>query len=139
MLVSEPLAEKALACDEWHEPSILSTTMFSPKHRRACWKVVYWEGISGITKSTIDYLCPQCEKPIHSDHTNNRRCPRCGLMVGESPVFRDTLPVHIRHKEWKAWMNGQLEDDNAETRVPGSKAKRKTPSGSRPGKSSRSK
>lgn len=100
MSVSEPLAaERPLpSVTRWHRPS----TRFAEK-RRAAWKVVFWDCKSGITHSTVDWLCPQCEQAIHSDHTNSRRCPRCGLMVGETPVFRESLPRSIRNKEWNRW------------------------------------
>jgi len=95
MLVSEPLAEKALASfDMGRKPSI----------RRAGWKIIFWEGYDGITQSTVDWGCPQCQLPIHSDVSGIRRCPRCGLSVGEFPVFRENLPSRIRNKEWKEWV-----------------------------------
>jgi len=82
--------------------------------RRATWKVVFWDQ-KGIHGSTIDWLCPQCKQAIHADHTGLRRCPKCGLSVGERPVFRESLPHAIRNKEWLAWYFNDVDDEPVES------------------------
>jgi hypothetical protein len=90
-----------------------ATTMFAYK-RRATWKVVFWEQ-SGVHGSSMDWLCPKCNQAIHTEHSNLRRCPKCGLSVGEIPVFRESLPRSIRNKEWLAWYFNEVDDQPVES------------------------
>ena len=82
--------------------------------RNASWAAVYWDQ-DGIHGSIVDWLCPQCKQAIHSDHTNIRRCPHCGLMVGETPVFKEPLPRSIRLDEWKQWYFAEVDDEPVES------------------------
>jgi hypothetical protein len=112
--MSQPLGNQSSAFDDkrlgstkifnilvdWKPPAEFYN--YSKKRKRG-WKVVFWGGKSGATASSIDWGCPQCGQAIHADHTNIRRCPRCGLAVGEQPIIRDEAPKHIRRKEWAQW------------------------------------
>lgn len=89
------------------------TTMFAYK-RRSTWKAVFWE-YAGVHGSVIDWLCPQCDQAIYSDHTNLRRCPKCGLSVGERPIFRESLPRAIRNKEWLQWFFNEVDEEPVES------------------------
>lgn len=89
------------------------TKMFAAT-RRAQWAAVYWDQ-KGVHGSVIDWLCPQCNQAIHSDHTNLRRCPKCGLTVGETPIFKGSLPRSIRLDEWKQWFFAEVDDEPVES------------------------
>lgn len=82
--------------------------------RKAQWSPVYWDH-SGVHGSVIDWTCPQCNKSIHADHTNIRRCPHCGLNVGQQPVFRQTFPRAVRNREWLAWYFAEVDDEPVES------------------------
>jgi hypothetical protein len=58
--------------------------------------------------------------------------------MGE-PIIKDPLTRGAKIYQYRKWADKLFEDDDAETRVPGSKALRKAHPGGRPGKSARRK